>query len=73
MGAYGGSAYQDNIKYLFKFLNNHSDYKLVWIAKSHELMNEMGRNGYQAVYTYDLEAIHLLEEAKFIYICQSFE
>ena len=41
MGAYGGNWYIDNTKYLFEYLNRHSDYKLVWITNSYDLMREL--------------------------------
>jgi len=72
MGAHGGYAYLDNTKYLFEFLNKHSDYKIVWITRSHELLNKIERKGYQAVYIYDLEAIRLLRKAKFIFITHGY-
>jgi len=73
LGGYGGGAYLGNTKYLFEYLNKHSDYKLVWITKSHEVLNEVRKKGYQAVYSYDLEAIRLLRQAKFIFITHGYE
>jgi len=72
MSAYGGYEYLDNTKYLFEFLNRHSDYKLVWITRSHEILNKIRKKGYKAVYIYDLEAIRLLRKAKFIFITHGY-
>lgn len=72
MGAYGGVAYIDNTEYLFEFLNKNSDYKLVWIARSTEVLQTIRRKGYTAIYTYDLEAIRILRRAKFIFITHGY-
>ncbi len=72
LGGYGGGAYLGNTKYLFEFLNKYSDYKVVWITKSHEVLNKIRKKGYQAVYSYDLEAIRLLRKAKFIFITHGY-
>ncbi|MFW9942103.1 MAG: CDP-glycerol glycerophosphotransferase family protein [Candidatus Thorarchaeota archaeon] len=72
MGAHGGYAYLDNTKYLFEFLNKHSDYKIVWITRSHELLNKIQNKGYQAAYIYDLKTIRLLRRAKFIFITHGY-
>ncbi|MHA1988028.1 MAG: CDP-glycerol glycerophosphotransferase family protein [Promethearchaeota archaeon] len=72
MGGYGGGSYLGNTKYLFEFLNKHSDYNLVWITKSHDVVNEVRKKGYQAIYSYDLEAIRLLRKAKFIFITHGY-
>ena len=72
MSAYGGYEYLDNTKYLFEFLNRYSDYKLVWITRSQEILNKIRKKGYKAVYIYDLEAIRLLRKAKFIFITHGY-
>jgi len=72
MSAYGGYEYLDNTKYLFEFLNRYSDYKLVWITRSQEVLNKLRKKGYKAVYNYDLEAIRLLRTAKFIFITHGY-
>ena len=68
MGAYGGETYLDNTKYLFKYLNQHSDYKLVWITKSYDVIRELNKKGYKAVFKYDLKAIKLLRSANYIFM-----
>ncbi len=72
MSAYGGYEYLDNTKYLFEFLNRYSDYKLVWITRSQEVLNKLRKKGHKAVYNYDLEAIRLLRKAKFIFITHGY-
>ena len=41
MGAYGGNTYLGNTRTLFEFLSKHSNYRVVWIAKSKILVKEL--------------------------------
>jgi len=68
MGAYSGNSYMDNTKYLFEFLNKHSNYNVVWLTKSRGLLVELRNKGYNVVYALSLEAIKLLRKAKFIFL-----
>jgi len=68
MGAFGGGAFVDNSKYLFEFLNERSDYKLVWIAKLDHVAEVIRKKGYKVVSTYSFKAIKLLRSAKFIFM-----
>ncbi|MFX1459503.1 MAG: CDP-glycerol glycerophosphotransferase family protein [Promethearchaeota archaeon] len=68
MGGYGGNLYHDNTKYLFEYLNQHSDYKVVWVAKSRKLVKELRLKGYNAIHTLNIMAIKLLRKARFIFI-----
>lgn len=73
MGAYGGNMYIDNTKYLFEYLNRHSDYKLVWITNSYDLMRELKKKRINVVFKYDLKTIRLLRKAKFIFISHGYD
>ena len=73
MGAYGGKTYIDNTKYLFEYLNRHSDYKLVWITKSYDLIRELKKKSINVVFKYDLKTIRLLRKAKFIFISHGYD
>jgi len=73
LGAYGGKAFIGNTKYLFKFLNEHSKYKIIWVTKSKYLNDKLNREGYSALYTYSLKTIKVLRKAKFIFLTHGFE
>jgi len=73
MGAYGGGAFVDNTKYIFKFLNERSNYKLVWIAKLNQVRETLREKGYNVVSMYSLEAIKILRKAKYIFITHNYE
>ncbi len=70
MGAYGGNTYLGNTRTLFEFLSKHSNYRVVWMAKSKTLVKELKKNGYNAIYSLNVNAIRLLRKAKFIFITQ---
>jgi len=67
MGGYGGNIYLDNTKYLFEYLNQISDYKVVWVAKSRKLIKELRRIGYNAIHMLNFMTIKWLRKAKFIF------
>ncbi|MFX1355709.1 MAG: CDP-glycerol glycerophosphotransferase family protein [Promethearchaeota archaeon] len=67
MGGYGGNIYLDNTKYLFEYLNQISDYKVVWVAKSRKLVKELKRKGYNAIHMLNFITIKWLRKAKFIF------
>ena len=73
LGAYGGQAFIGNTKYLFKFLNEHSKYKIIWVTKSKYLNDKLNREGYSALYKYSLKTIEVLRKAKFIFLTHGFE
>ena len=73
LGAYGGQAFIGNTKYLFKFLNLHSKYKIIWVTKSKDLKAKLNREGYSSLYTYSLKTIKVLRKAKFIFLTHGFE
>ena len=68
MGAYSGNSYLDNTKYLFEFLNNHSNNRVVWMTKSRGLLLELKNKGFEGVYALSLEAIKLLKKARYIFL-----
>lgn len=73
LGAYGGQAFIGNTKCLFKFLNEHSKYKIIWVTKSKYLIDKLNREGYSALYKYSLKTIKVLRKAKFIFLTHGFE
>ncbi len=68
MGAFSGGAFVDNTKYLYEFLNEKSDYKLIWIAKLDHVAEAILKKGYKVISTYSFKAIKLLRTAKFIFM-----
>ena len=70
-GMYSGRMYADNTKYLFEFLNKHSNNKVYWIAKNKELISEIKRLHYNVVPYYSLQAIKLLRKAKYVFLTHS--
>ena len=73
LGAYGGQAFIGNTKYLFKFLNEHTKYKIIWVTKAKYLYDKLNREGYNALYTYSLKTIRVLRKAKFVFLTHGFE
>ena len=67
MGDFGGCRFADNTKYLFKFLNEKTDYKVVWVAKLKEVMIKLKQEGYNVVPIYSFQTIRLLRKSKFIF------
>ncbi|MFX1588651.1 MAG: CDP-glycerol glycerophosphotransferase family protein, partial [Promethearchaeota archaeon] len=48
-------------------LNQISDYKVVWVAKSRKLVKELKRKGYNAIHMLNFITIKWLRKAKFIF------
>ncbi len=67
LSAYGGKAFVDNTKYIFQYLVKNTEYKVIWITNSRNLLEELKAKGYQAVYKFELNTIKLLRKAKFIF------
>ncbi|MHA1374803.1 MAG: CDP-glycerol glycerophosphotransferase family protein [Promethearchaeota archaeon] len=67
-GMYSGRLYADNTKYLFEFLNEHSNNKVYWIAKNKEIITEIKKLNYKVVPYYSLQAIKLLRKAKYVFL-----
>ncbi|MCJ7647365.1 MAG: CDP-glycerol glycerophosphotransferase family protein [Candidatus Lokiarchaeota archaeon] len=68
MGGYGGNTYLDNTKYLFDYFNQHTDYRLFWVAKSRKLVKELRLKGYNAIHALNFLTIKLLRRARYIFI-----
>jgi len=68
MGAYSGNSYLDNTKYLFEFLNNYSNNRVVWMTKSKGLLLELENKGFEGVFALSLKAIKLLKKARYIFL-----
>ena len=72
LGGNYGKFYGGNTKYLYKYLKENTDYKLIWISKSRELNKQLERQGIKTVYAYTLKAIKLLRRAKAVFVTHGF-
>lgn len=68
IGAYAGNAYLDNAKYLFEYLNKYTNYKVIWIAKSRSLIEQLRKKGYSAFHALNFNSIRLLRKSKYVFI-----
>ncbi len=68
LGGSGGKAFIGNTKYLYFFLKEHTDYKLVYFVQSQELQKQLNKLGVKTVKAYSLEAIKILRKARFIFV-----
>jgi len=67
-GAANGKAFMGNPKYLYNFLRENTDYKLVWLSKSKELIRELRSQGVLCISNFSLEAIKLLRRARAVFV-----
>jgi CDP-glycerol glycerophosphotransferase (TagB/SpsB family) len=69
-GAWKGSSYSDNPRYLFEYINkNNPNQKAVWIAKNKDLVRKVRNLGYKSYYAYSLLGIWHQLSAKNIVVC----
>ena len=55
-GAWQGSRYSDNSKYLFEYVSkNHKNIRCIWLTKSEVVINKLQKNGFEAYYSYSLQ------------------
>ena len=72
LGGANGKAFVGNTKYLYKYLKRHTDHKLFWFSKSHELSRELDKKGVNNIYAYSLEAIKILRRARAIFVTHGY-
>jgi len=63
-GALRGEAYIDNPKYLFEYVNDHTDTKAVWISKNADTVAQIQKRGYPAFLENTKEAKQYAKKAK---------
>jgi CDP-glycerol glycerophosphotransferase (TagB/SpsB family) len=68
LGAVNGKAFIGNPKYLYYFLKENTDYKLLWFSKSKELIKELKKKGINCIYTYSLDGIRILRKARAVFV-----
>ncbi|MFX0071439.1 MAG: CDP-glycerol glycerophosphotransferase family protein, partial [Candidatus Hermodarchaeota archaeon] len=72
LGGANGKSFMGNTKYLYKYLKKNTNYKLVWIYKSHELGKELEKQGIKTIYKYSLEALKTLRRARAIFVTHGY-
>lgn len=72
LGAYGGGAFVDNTKYLFKFLVKKTDYKVIWVTKFNEVASEIRNLGGKVIPFWNINTMRLLRHAKYIFMTHGF-
>ena len=72
MGGQVGVGFFGNTKYLFQFLHENSDYRLVWITKNERISKELTEKGYDVLPHFSLETIKTLRRAKYIFLTHGY-
>jgi len=70
-GSRGGTAYDDNTKYLFIYGNTYTSFNCIWVSKDRELVRKIRNQGYQAEYCFSWKALKLGLKANAIFITHS--
>ncbi|MFX0140772.1 MAG: CDP-glycerol glycerophosphotransferase family protein [Candidatus Hodarchaeota archaeon] len=68
LGAANGKAFIGNPKYLYIFLKNNTNYKLLWFSRSKELIRKLKQMGINCIFTYSLDAIRTLRKARAVFV-----
>lgn len=63
-GAMRGQQYTGNAKYLFEYVNQHTDIQAIWISKNSALVSELCEKGFQAYRESSYKALHYASRAK---------
>jgi len=72
-GAWFGSKYADNSKYLFEYVcRNHPQIKAVWLSNNEETLKLVKRKGYKAYKTYSLKGYLCTLSAKYGFVSTGF-
>lgn len=72
LGGANGKAFMGNTKYLYKYLNENTDYNIVYVVKSKELQKELENRGINTIYAYSVEAIKTLRKARAIIVTHGY-
>jgi len=68
LGAANGKAFIGNPKYLYHYLKENTNYKILWFSKSKSLIKELKKEKIDCVYTYSLESIKFLRKARAVFL-----
>ena len=68
LGGSGGDAFIGNTKYLYKFLERNSDYRVYYVVKSKKLKKELEKQNIDTLYAYSLETVKKLRKAHYIFV-----
>ncbi len=72
LGGASGKAFMGNTKYLYYYLRDNTDYKILYYVKSYELKQKLERNGINTIYAYSLEAIKILRKARAVFVTHGY-
>ena len=72
LGGNYGKYFGGNTKYLYQYLKEYTDYKLIWISKSQKLIKHLKKKGINAVHQGTLKAIKLLRKARVVFVTHGF-
>ena len=72
LGGANGKAFMGNTKYLYKYLNENTDYNSIYIVKSKELQKKLENKGINTIYAYSVEAIKTLRKARAIMVTHGY-
>ena len=63
-GAIQGNKYLDNAKYLFEYVNNHTDVTAIWLSKNQQVIDDLRSKGLLAFPMHSKDAIDYAMRAK---------
>ena len=72
-GSTNGKAFMGNPKYIYNYLKQNTNYKLIWFSKSKSLIRELKLNGIKCVYNFSIEAVRLLRKARAVFVSHGYE
>lgn len=67
-GGWFGEKYTDSSKYIFEYASKESEYEVIWICKSEELVTHIRSEGFNAFHAYTLHGLYHQLTAK-TFIC----
>ncbi|MFX1444112.1 MAG: CDP-glycerol glycerophosphotransferase family protein [Promethearchaeota archaeon] len=72
LGSSNGKYFSGNTKYLYKYLKENTDYKLIWMSKNRKLNRKLEEEGINTIYAYSIKAIKLLRKAKAVFVTHGY-
>jgi CDP-glycerol glycerophosphotransferase len=67
MSSQGGTVFAGNARHLFEYIHYNTNYRCIWLCKTHDLVEQLRKKGYEAIYKFNIKAIKLLRRARFIF------
>ena len=72
-GSVGGKAFIGNPKYIYQYLKENTDYKLIFFAQSKNVKNKLENEGIRAINRHSIKAIKILRKARAVFISHGYE